>query len=80
VSADSSAILPFQTIHALTTSFLTVSFSIKSVFNSYPRPGFSGTVINPFADTVTSGSMMSSFQYRFDADTSPGNVKFGSVE
>src|ERR1035441_9158721 len=36
--------------------------------------------IIPCGETSTSGSMMSSFQYRFEAETSPGRRKFSSVE
>ena len=43
-------------------SLRTVSRSTRSVRTSYPRPGVSRTSISPSAVTVTSGSMMSSFQ------------------
>ncbi len=61
-------------------SFLTVSFSILSRRGSNPIPGPVGTRIVPRDETVTSGWMISSSQYLLLAVTSPGSVKFGSVE
>ena len=43
-------------------SLRTVSLSIKSLRSSYPRPGWLLTTMVPVGETVTSGSMMSSFQ------------------
>src|SRR5579859_7472477 len=63
---------------AFIVSRRTVSFSMRSRRTSKPIPGVCGSTISPALLTVTSGSMMSSDQYRFEADTSPGNVKFGS--
>ena len=47
---------------ALISSLRTVSRSTRSVRTSKPRPGVLGTRISPAAETVTSGSMMSSAQ------------------
>src|ERR1700688_327363 len=50
-----------------------VSFSISSRRGVKPMPGPCGTVIVPRDETVTSGSMISSCQYRLLALTSPGS-------
>ena len=49
---------------------------MKSVSISYPNPGSSRTAIVPLGVISTGGTMMSRFQYRLLADTSPGSVKF----
>src|SRR5262245_3208165 len=66
--------------HCSTNSFLTVKPSIRFSFTSYPIPTPAGRGMFPRGVTSTGGVMMSSAQYRFDADTSPGSVKPGSVD
>ena len=66
-------------IYSMTSRRL-VSDSMRSILGKYPIPGAVGTRIVPCLVTSTSGSMTSSVQYRRLAETSPGKVKFGSVD
>src|SRR5262245_32618085 len=70
----------FEDRHAEKTCDRTVSRSMRSSLTLNPMPGPRLCRIRPSAEISTSGSMMSSDQYRLLADTSPGSEKFSRLE